>query len=733
MDINKLENFLNYKIDLDIKPQTLVEEIIKKAKKYLPDDCEYEIQKAFNFAKKAHKKEKRLSWEPYIIHPIKSTLILMDLKPDIQSIQTCLLHDVIEDTKITKQEIEKKFWLEISNLCEWLVKVSKIKYKWEDRQLETIKKTFLAMAKDLRVIFIKLADRIHNMQTLNFHPELQKRKTIAEETMKIYVPIAKRLWLYQYQVTLENACFKTLKPKEYNQITKYLKNNFSISDKYIKRWIKLMSKLLQKEWIEDFKVKWRMKSPYRIREKMEYKYQTKDIRNIMDLLAFRIITNNVGDCYNTLWIIHKHYTPLIKKIKDYIAVPKFNGYKSIHTTILGMFRFPAEIQIRTQEMDEIAEYWVAAHYAYSDPDSNKKVNQKQAERMQKLQKLVNAYTESESKENFKDKLDIELLNKEIFIYTPKWDIIEMPKGSTVLDFAFQIHTDIWLRFKSATVNWNIVPISHIPNTWDIIEIKTFRYKYTANKHRVSILRTPSAKNRLIKFTKMEQKNESIEKSTENLNNKLKSLSLPTLKSKEDKISNLYSKKKLEDKLLNALDDKWIYNNIIKNTYPDTYKQKIDKIKIKDKKNEKKQTNIIIDEDKILNYELCPECSPKFGQKIIAKTWKDGIKIHNMWCRAIKTIAPKKFLEAHRQWAEINRYTITSIISCDQKMDLINLLEIFTKFNIEVNNFSVKNDEKNNKKIIKIKRDVNNPWQIWMIYEYTKKFWNKMKVIKRFIE
>ena len=221
MDIIQLNEFLDYKKNYNPDPQDIVDIIIWKAKKYLKaDNVASEIQRTYEFAKKAHEWQLRLSGEPYIIHPVEATLILMELKPDLASIQTCLLHDVMEDCDVTAEQMEKEFGPEILSLCEWLIKVSKVRYKWEDRQLETIKKTFLAMAKDLRVIFVKLADRMHNMQTLSFHPETEKRIKIANETMKIYVQIAKRLWLYHFQVKLENACFYVLHPEEFEKILK---------------------------------------------------------------------------------------------------------------------------------------------------------------------------------------------------------------------------------------------------------------------------------------------------------------------------------------------------------------------------------------------------------------------------------------------------------------------------------------------------------------------------------
>lgn len=737
VDILEIDRILDYKVDLTLDPQDLVDEIISDAQKYLWDNVKVWIQKAYIFAKNAHGDQRRHSGEPYIIHPVKATKILMDLKPDLESIQTCLLHDVIEDCTVTKEEIEQEFWPDVANLCEWLVKVSKIKYKWEDRQLETIKKTFLAMAQDLRVIFVKLADRIHNMQTLQFHPHKEKRDNIANETMKIYVPIAKRLWLYHYQVILENACFKNLYPEDFEKIWWYLKKQFLSTDKQLKRWTNLISNMLKKEWVDNFEVKGRVKSPYRIWEKMHDKYHTTNISNVMDLLAFRVITDSISDCYTVLWIIHKYYTPLIKKIKDYIAVPKFNWYKSIHTTILWMFKFPVEIQIRTKEMDDVAEFGVAAHYAYSDKDSSNKVNAKQAEWMRKLQQLVNAYTESNEKEQFKDQLNIELLNKDTFIYTPKWDIIEIPKWSTVLDFAFHIHTEIWLRFKNAIVNGEIVPITYIPHTWDVVKINTFKYKYTANNHWVSILRTPSAKSKVMKFIKAEISNELLITSTKILNDKLVSLWLPSLNSKEDKISANIDKKELDRQLIEALDNKSIYNKLIKWAYPKEYyafiAEKLETTNNTQKESKAENLDIIIDWNKLSNYNLCPECKPHRPEKIIAKTGRDGIKIHEVNCKALRTIAPWNLLESHWEWEEKNQYTIISTITANNSFNIINLLEIFTRFNIEISNFSISNTENFDKKIITVTWLAKSPSQMWPIHDRVKNLWNDVKVAKREIK
>ena len=441
-DIRTFESFFDYQPTFNEDPVEILEGILSKAKKYLvPAEIEA-IRNAYIFARDAHKGIIRKSGEPYIIHPLKAAEFLMEIKPDAVSIQACILHDVIEDTEYTYADIEQLFGKEIADICEGLVKVSNVKYKGEERSLETIKKTFLAMARDLRVIFIKLVDRIHNIQTLQYLPVEEKKQRIADETLKIYAPVAKRLGLYGYQLYLENGAFKMLDPERFEEIMEYIRKYFGSGEKFIDKGVKSLTSILRKEGLSNFTVQGRIKSPFRIFEKMEKKYHTEDVSMIMDLLAFRVVTDTVSDCYMILGIIHKYYTPLIKKIKDYIAIPKFNGYKSIHTTILGMFRFPIEIQIRTQAMNEIAEHGVAAHYAYAEHNRSVKSPSRQNEWIKRLQTIVSEYTVSANKEKFKDALNIEILDKAIFVYTPKGDIKELPSGSSVLDFAFSVHSEI---------------------------------------------------------------------------------------------------------------------------------------------------------------------------------------------------------------------------------------------------------------------------------------------------
>lgn len=734
MDIRQIDSFFDYKPVFDKNPQFIVDDIIFSAKKYLSEDRLVLIQKAYEFAKQAHQGEVRLSGEPYIIHPLRSTQFLMQIKPDLESIQACILHDVIEDTPITYEQLKSEFWHDVADICEWLVKVSKIKYKWEDRQLETLKKTFLAMAKDLRVIFIKLADRIHNIQTLQYHPESEKRIKIAEETLKIFVPIAKRLGLYYYQLYLENWSFKVLEPIEFDRILNYLKKYFWEWEKYTEKWIKTLTTMLNKEWITNFEVKWRIKSPYRVYEKLQKKYNTSDLSSVMDFIAYRIITKSIGDCYMVLWVIHKHYIPLIKKIKDYIAVPKFNWYKSIHTTVLGMFRFPVEIQIRTYEMDDVAEFWVAAHFAYSEQNSSVSVSQQQSQWIKRLQRIVDAYKTSDEKEGFKDELNIEVLQKWIFIYTPQWDVIELASWATVLDFAFNIHSEIWLKFKNALVNREIKPISYVPNNWDVIHINTFKNRYSANKHWLEFLRTPTAKTQLLRFIRLQEKKERLDETIQWLNKELKDLWLSVYKSDKDKIHKMINEDEMEKRLLLVFEKKDTYNSIIKSVYPDIFaSEKSKNIKVHHKKTEKSVLQVLVDNNKLLNCTFCPECKPWIDDKIIAKSSKFWMKIHKMNCKALKTVSFDNLLEAHRNNQKNNEYKfLLKIKMFNKNVSIIDIMSVFSELNFPISEFKTKNSV-DGINLLTIESVIFNPAKIWFLLKDLKKYLGSIDILKKDIE
>lgn len=736
MHLHELQHFFDYEPIFSEDPQFLVDEIKDIAAQYLPGEYLSEIQRTYEFTKKAHAAWKRLSGEPYIIHPLRATLFLMLMKPDLPTIQTCILHDVIEDTPITFTDVKKVFGEEVAVLCEGLVKVSKVRYSWEERQLETLKKTFLAMGKDLRVIFVKLADRIHNIQTLHYHPKEEKRNRIAEETLKIYVPIAKRLGLFHYQQFLENGAFKILHPKEFERIFSYLGKLLGAHDAVTHKWMEIIKRLLEEEKLPFLNIIGRIKSPYRIFEKLNRKYNSMDISKVTDLIAFRIVTDSIGNCYNVLWVIHAHYIPLIKKIKDYIAIPKSNEYKSIHTTILGMFDFPVEIQIRTEEMDEVAEYGVAAHFAYSESNTSVPISERQAQWIKRLQEIVSAYTTELDKEKFKDELNIELFDRNIFVYTQKGDVIEMPEGSTVLDFAFRIHTDLGLRFNNATVNGSIAPISYTLQTWDIVVVNTFKNKTTASGNWFEYLHTPSAKAKLTKFLKTKERKHLLDKSLRLLDIKLKELNLPALYSKDDRITKEYKNEHFDRVLLQLLDKQFGYYTFVKKIYKDILPDEHLKQKTASREKQKMTPlaeTVVVDWDLSIWYFLCPECRPVAWEKIIARSGKDGIKVHRMNCVALQSISYNKLLEAHRVWQQKSDYNFSLKLLCaDEPGILLQMFEVFSTLRLNITGIHSEMHGKT-QQYVYLTVDVNNPAKIQFLINELKKHVSSLKIVKKTLE
>lgn len=689
MELPQIKEFFDYKPLFENHPQVLVDQIISIASTYLWSDILPKIQYAYEFALQSHEQVLRLSGEPYIVHPLRATIFLMELKPDLETIQTCILHDVIEDTDVTYDEIMQHFGKEVADLCEWLVKVAKVRYTWEDRQLETLKKTFLAMWKDLRVILVKIADRIHNIQTLHYHPKSEKRERIALETLKVFVPIAKKLWLYHFQTYLENGAFKILHPREFEYIVSYLNKQFG-NDLYVAKGIKSLTKILYKWWLEHFEVEWRLKSPYRIFEKIHKKYQM-DLSSVMDVLAFRIIAPSVNYCYTALGIIHKSYTPLINKIKDYIAVPKFNGYQSIHTTIVGMFKFPVEIQIRTKDMDDVAEHWVAAHAAYSDQGISISVSEQQSQWIRKLQELVDSYQSLEDRDDFKDQLNLEVLHKEMFLYTPKWDIIEMPQGSTILDFAFRIHSDVWLKYKHGIVNGSIKPIWYKPKTWDVVEIITYKNTYSASRYWTEFLHTSTARSRLLRHFHQLDRDDTLTKGLELLNNKLKEFWLPMMYSENDRISNHIKSNEIESVLLKIADHQYSRTKLIRTYYPKELAAQEIVVISKITKTQNPVPYVLVGGQYFTHTAICPECHPGIDDVIIAKSDIKGIKIHTLSCKALTTMSFDKIIEAH--WSNKIQPTIyvlqLEITIANNHGILPKIFVVLQDLHIEIRNLQVK--------------------------------------------
>ncbi len=722
---NKLGSFFNYQpIFEEEKIDKFFENEIKKPVIEYLWEKEWEmLQKAYDFAKKSHGNEKRLSWEPYIVHPTYVAKYLLMIKPWIVALQAALLHDVIEDTEVTSDEIKDLFGPEVAFLCLGLEKVSRVRYQWEDRQIETLKKTFLAMWHDIRVIFVKLADRIHNIQTLKYHPKKEKQERIANETLKIFAPIAKRLWIEVFQLYLENGAFAILNPKEYNRIDNYIKKHYSRVN--IDKIIDKLKKLLSKNKITFLQIKWRVKSPYRIYKKL-LKYNTQNIDEIKDILAFRIIVKDITTCYTTLWIIHSKYTPIIKRIKDYISLPKPNGYQSLHTTILWLFRTPIEIQIRTKKMDQLAEYWVAAHFVYKEIWKSEKVSNKQIEWVNQLKNIAKEYQENEEKnKTFFNVLDIDFLRKSVFVYTPSGKIIELPKWWTVLDFAFRIHTDIWLRFKWALINGKIVPIDHQLKNGDIVEIKTFKNRYSAKKAWLDYVISPTSKNKIRQYLNNIEKENNIQLWKNTLNETLKKYHLPELFSKDDRISKNKSEEEINRILIQINNKNLNATKIIKEIYPEVIEKKDKKTQKTEEidNNKNIKDKILIDNSKLFKYNLCWECNPKKWDKIIWKATNEWVKIHKTSCKALNSINFQKLIESHWDGQSIWYDILLSFDITWKECDIMFLLNIIQQLNIKITSVNTLN--KNNKTYLEVNVFIKIPTRLHILKQKLKKEYNHL--------
>ncbi|MBU3925542.1 RelA/SpoT family protein [Patescibacteria group bacterium] len=452
-----------------------VNEIINLLKNPSQNDIEI-ITKAFEFAKEAHEDQKRLSGDPFIIHPLETAKTIAKLQLDAKTIAAALLHDVCEDKNVEEKIIRKKFGEEIAFLVSGVTKLGEIKYKDAELKTENLRKMFLAMAKDIRVIFIRLADRMHNMQTLQFIPK-EKQRRIAEETLEIYAPIANRLGIGEFKGQLQDLAFPYIYPEEYKKVKEMLKGRYEQKEHELIKTKYELEKEIKKNGINDFSVDSRIKHLYSLFQKFQRPEINMDIENIYDLIALRIIVKNVEDCYKVLGIIHNMWKPLPGKIKDYIATSKPNGYQSLHTTIFAIDGAITEIQIRTKKMHEEAEYGIAAHWAYTEsnkPRTGGVVNP----RMSWVNQLVDwqkSIAQGQT-QDFLETLKLDFFKDRVFCFTPKGDVIDLPEGATAIDFAYAIHSDIGNSASAAKVNNKFVSLDTILKNGDIVEIQTQKNK-----------------------------------------------------------------------------------------------------------------------------------------------------------------------------------------------------------------------------------------------------------------
>jgi guanosine-3',5'-bis(diphosphate) 3'-pyrophosphohydrolase len=488
--------------------------LLEKVKSYYSGEDIEMIKEAYAYAEEAHRGQFRNSGEPYIVHPRLVAYTLAELELDVPTIVAGLLHDVVEDTSRTIEDIEQKFGQEVAQLVDGVTKLSRIEYRSkEEQQAENLRKMFLAMARDIRVVLIKLADRLHNMQTLKHHSP-QKQHDIAQETLEIYAPLAHRLGIFRLKWELEDLALRYLEPEKYYELVERIAARRQDREEQINQVIEKLKAQLTGIGIKA-DLSGRPKNFYSIYNKMVT--QNKDLSEIFDLMAIRVIVDSVKDCYGTLGIVHTLWKPLPGRFKDYIAMPKPNMYQSLHTTVLGPRGEPFEIQIKTWEMHRTAEYGIAAHWVYKEGGKqDKDFDQKVAW----LRQLLEWQLELRDAHEFMESLKIDLFSDTVFVFTPKGDVIELPAGAIPIDFAYRVHSEIGHRCIGARVNGRMVPLDYRLNNGDIVEIITSKQS-GPSRDWLNMVKTSQAKTRIRQWFKREQREENAVRGRESLERELK--------------------------------------------------------------------------------------------------------------------------------------------------------------------------------------------------------------------
>ena len=504
-------------------PEQLYQDLIAHVQKYHPSDDISLIEKAYGIAYNAHKEQVRKSGEPYIIHPLCVAIILADLEMDKETIAAGLLHDVVEDTIMTDEEIVEEFGSDVALLVDGVTKLQQLQFggNQEDRtpdklemQAENLRKMFLAMAKDIRVILIKLADRLHNMRTLK-HMPAEKQQRIARETLDIYAPIAQRLGISKIKVELDDLSLKYLEPEVYYDLVDKIAIRKSEREKYIQDIVNEVGKHIENAGIKA-EIDGRVKHFFSIYKKM--KNQGKTIDQIYDLFAVRIVVDTIKDCYGALGVIHEMYKPIPGRFKDYIAMPKPNRYQSLHTTLIGSSGKPFEIQIRTHEMHKAAEYGIAAHWKYKEASDGKKVEAQEEEKLTWLRQILEWQQDMSDNKEFMNLLknDLDLFSDNVYCFTPRGEVKNLPAGSTPIDFAYNIHSAVGNKMIGARVNGKLVTIDYVIKNGDLIEILTSQNSKGPSRDWLNVVKSTQAKNKINQWFRNERKEDNIVKGKEML-------------------------------------------------------------------------------------------------------------------------------------------------------------------------------------------------------------------------
>ena len=670
----------------ELKEITIQDVIAKKRAVSRKVDSK-QIMKAYNFALEHHGDQKRNSGEPYIVHPLQVAYTLAEMGLDEATISAALLHDVVEDTDATDEDLKKEFGQEVEEMVEGVTKLSTLQFATvEEKQVENYRKMFLAMGKDIRVILIKLSDRLHNMRTLKF---LKRDRQIAnaKETMELYSPLANRLGLYNIKAELDDLSFKYLYPEDYRDIVEGINKKKEERLQFLEKIMDDIRKELKKRRI-DAEVTGRAKHFYSIYKKMQRDNCSLD--QIYDLFAMRIIVNSVKDCYTALGIVHEMYNPMPGRFKDYIAVPKPNMYQSIHTTLLGEKGTPFEVQIRTWDMHKVAEFGIAAHWAYKEANflgigkQNIKVKQ---DDLAWLRETIEWQQDMQNPQEFLETLKTELFEDEVYVFTPKGAIKVLPKGATSIDFAYSIHEQIGHKMTGCKINSKMMPIITPLQNGDIVEIITSDNSKGPSMDWLKFVKSTQARNKINNWFKKEKKEENIEKGKELIEKEVKRISIPYLELfKPEYIKPMLDRYKYEN-----LDQMYLAVGFGANTatkviarmlieYRKEHKENNIEEEIQRLTNEKQERNskttsngIIVEGIDNCLIKLSKCCNPLPGDEIIGYITKGrGVSIHRKDCINVKDLIKEENRMINVSWAEQEKvsYNVDIEISANDRNDLL---------------------------------------------------------------
>lgn len=638
-----------------------MEELLARAKeKYSEQDYKL-ISDAYDFASRAHKDQHRASGEPYIVHPSSVALILIDLNMDAATIAAALLHDTVEDTSCEYSDIERQFGREVANLVDGVTKLSRINFSSkEEQQAESLRKMFIATASDVRVMLLKLADRLHNMRTLSSLPH-EKQIYIANETLSIYAPVANRLGIYQIKWELEDISLRYLDPEAYNSIHDSINQKRAEREAYIASVIDIVKPKLDEAGIDAY-IYGRPKHFYSIYKKM--KAHNVGIDQIYDLTALRVIVSSVKDCYGVLGIVHTIFKPMPGRFKDYIAMPKVNMYQSLHTTVIGPNGTPFEIQIRTKEMHETAEYGIAAHWKYKE---GVKGSSDSDVKLAWLRKMLDYDTESRDSREFVDSVKSDFFSDEVFVFTPRGDVIDLPAGATPLDFAYSIHSAIGHKCIGAKINGRIVNLDAQLKTGDIVEIMTSAAPHGPSRDWLNIVKTNEAKSKIRQWFKKELREENIVKGRDMMEKEAKrqGYSLPSLLKNEwlEPIMSRYMLQSIDDLYASVGYGGLTTNQVLFRLIEEYRKanhlaKPEDTLRPKTHSILKSSSDVIVkgQADMLVRFAHC--CNPVPGDDIVGYITRGrGVSIHRRDCNNLSDFEPEREIEV--SWATEGNISYTA--------------------------------------------------------------------------